>query len=139
MLSAYATEIKRPGARVSSLQFCLGYLLVAAGCLLLLLAVLGISRWRIPGWAVYLGRISFGLYMFHETAFLLVDEVQKSTAKALPLFASWSSQRPVMALTFNKLAALGVTILLAMLSYRFWESPFLRFKQRVTWIQSRGV
>jgi peptidoglycan/LPS O-acetylase OafA/YrhL len=139
MVSAYVTEIKRPGAAVSSSQFCLGYLLVAAGCVLILFAVLGISRWRVPGWTSYLGRISFGLYLFHETAFLLVDEVQKRAAKSLPLLASWLSQLPMTALTCNKIAALGITILLGMLSYHFWESPFLRLKQRVTWIQSRGV
>lgn len=139
IIAAYATEIKRPGARVSSSQFCFGYLLVAAGCVLLLLAVLGISRWRVPRWTIYLGRISFGLYVFHETAFLLVDEVQKHAAESLPLLSTWSLQCPAAALTCNKIVALGVTILLAMLSYRFWESPFLRLKQRVTWVQSRGV
>ncbi|HMD19358.1 MAG TPA: acyltransferase [Alloacidobacterium sp.] len=139
LLSAYATGIKRPGAEVSSVQFCCGYLLVAAGCLLLLLAVLGTSRWRIPGWLVYMGKISFGLYVFHETAFLLVDEAQKHAGGFIPLLVSWSSQHSTIALTINKAIALGATILLAMLSYRFWETPFLRLKRRVTWVQSRSV
>jgi len=138
-LAAYGTGIKRPGAQVSPAEFCIGYLLVAAGCLAFLLAVLGVSRQRIPGWAVYFGKISFGLYVFHETAFLFVDEAQKHAAGFMPSFGSWSSEHAAVALVCNKLLALGVTALLAMLSYRFWESPFLRLKQRVTWIQSRGV
>ena len=138
LFSAYATDIKRPGAEVSSAQFCCGYLLVAAGCLLLLLATLG-ARWRVPEWLVYLGKISFGLYVFHETAFLFADEAQKHTGVFLPLLASWSSRHSAIALTINKAIALGMTILLASLSYRFWETPFLRLKRRVTWIQSRSV
>jgi peptidoglycan/LPS O-acetylase OafA/YrhL len=139
LVSAYATGIKRPGVQVSSAQFCFGYLLVAAGCLLLLMAVMGLSRSCIPGWPVYLGKISFGLYVFHEPAFLLVDEMQKHAAVSFPSLASLSSQHATIALTLNKIVALGMTILLAMASYRFWESPFLRLKWRVTWVQSRSV
>jgi peptidoglycan/LPS O-acetylase OafA/YrhL len=139
LLAAYATGIKRPGVQASPAQFCFGYLLVAAGCLLFLLAVLGIPRWRIPEWSVYLGKISFGLYVFHETAFLLVDEVQKHAARYLPSLAFWSSQHLVLALTLNKALALCSTTLLSMLSYRFWESPFLRLKQRITFVQSRDT
>ncbi|MGC1296933.1 MAG: acyltransferase [Alloacidobacterium sp.] len=122
LLSAYATHIKRPGAQVISSQFCCGYLLIAAGCVLFLLAMLGTPGWRVPRWAVYLGKISFGLYVFHETAFLLADEVQKHAAMSVPCIASWSSQHLTIALTLNKILALCTTILLAMLSYRFWRA-----------------
>ncbi len=37
------------------------------------------------------------------------------------------------------LAALGLTILLALLSYRYFESPFLRMKKRYEVITSRPV
>jgi len=139
LLAAYATKIKRPGAQASCMQFCFGYLLVAAGCLLLLLAVLGIPRRRVPGWVVCLGKISFGLYVFHETAFLLVDEAQKHSAASLALVAAWSSQYAVLVLIVNKILALCATVLLAMLSYGFWESPFLRLKRRVSWVQSGDI
>jgi len=112
LFAAYATGIKRPGAKVSSMQFCCGYLIVAAGCLLLLLAVLG-TKLRLPEWPVCLGKISFGLYVFHETAFLFVDEAQKHTGVSFPALVSWSSQHSMIALTINKVIALGATILLA--------------------------
>jgi len=38
-----------------------------------------------------------------------------------------------------QLTALSVTILLAVLSYRFLERPFLRMKQRFTVIKSRSA
>lgn len=139
LISAHVTQIKRPAAFVSQWQFCLGYLLVAAGCLLLLISAFGASGRWIPRWIVRLGKISFGLYVFHEAAFLLVDEAQKHAALLVPHLDFWLDRHFVLTLVFNKIAALGVTIVLAALSYRFWESPFLRLKRRVTWIQSRSV
>jgi len=139
LFAAYATGIKRPGGQSSAIEFCLGYLLVAAGCLFLLLAVLGVNSRRIPTPMISLGKISFGLYVFHETAFLLIDEAQKHFALLTPSILTWSSQHSMMALLLNKLFALDATILLAMFSYRFWEKPFLCLKGRVTWIQSRTI
>ncbi|QNI32700.1 acyltransferase [Alloacidobacterium dinghuense] len=139
LLAAYATGIKRPGVQASCLQFCLGYELVASGCILLLLAALGAPRRRVPAWVIYLGKISFGLYVFHETAFLIVDEVQKHSTNSVPSFAAWTSQHSALSLILNKALAFCVTVLLAMLSYHFWESPFLRLKQKITRVQSRGT
>jgi len=66
----------------------------------------------------YLGRISYGLYVLHYP-------VQWIVAKAL-------SGRPV----FMQIALqLPVTIALAALSYRYWESPFLALKDR--WFPGR--
>ena len=138
-LAAYAAKIKRPGVHVSSSQYCFGYLVVAAGCMLLLLAVLGLPGTRIPRWPVYLGKISFGLYVFHETAFLIVDEVQKHSSSYVPSFAVWSAHNWTTCLAINKSLALGITVLLATCSYRYWESPFLRIKERFTLISSREI
>jgi peptidoglycan/LPS O-acetylase OafA/YrhL len=40
---------------------------------------------------------------------------------------------------FKGAAALGITMLLASLSYRFFESPFLRLKKRFEIVKSRPV
>jgi len=139
LLAASFGQIKRPGVEVSSSQCCFGYLLVATGCIFFFLAVLGISvRW-VPRWITYLGKISFGLYVFHEVAFLLVDEMQKHTETLTPFLRPWSLRHIGYTLVINKIAALCITVMLAMLSYRFWESPFLRLKRRFTWISSRGI
>ncbi len=121
--------IKRPAAHVTPLQFCCGYLLVALGCISLFLAAAGISEDMVPRWMIYLGKISFGLYVFHETAFLLVDEAQKHIVDSDSLWL----------LIANKIVALVLTIFLAALSYHFFESPFLRLKQRFARIPSRSI
>jgi peptidoglycan/LPS O-acetylase OafA/YrhL len=139
LLAAAVAQIKRPGVRITPPQACFGYVLIAAGCIFLFLAVFGVSTHRVPRWVVYLGKISFGLYVFHETAFLFMDEAQKHAENLLPVFGAWASQHLVLILTINKIAALFVTIVLAAISYRFWESPFLRLRRRFTFIESRGV
>lgn len=132
-MAAAVTLIKRPYVHVSAPQFCLGYLLVASGSALLFLSVLGISGQFVPRWIAYLGKISFGLYVFHETAFLFVDEAQRHAAQLLP--ANHITQIWLL----NKTVALGLTILLAGISYRFYESPFLRLKQHYSRVPSRSV
>ncbi len=44
-----------------------------------------------------------------------------------------------MARSARILMALLTTIVLAALSYRYFESPFLRLKERFAWVQSRPV
>jgi peptidoglycan/LPS O-acetylase OafA/YrhL len=86
------------------------YPLAAFACVLILYGVL-CSQLRSPV-LEYLGKISFGLYVFHAAALHLVP------------FAP---------------AALLLTIAAAAVSYRFLESPFLRWKQRLARVGSRPV
>jgi peptidoglycan/LPS O-acetylase OafA/YrhL len=76
----------------------------------------------------YLGRISFGLYVYHSFAIVGI----------LALLEPW---RPRAGIGFHGalyLLSFGLTVLLAALSYRFYESPFLRLKQRHTVIASES-
>jgi peptidoglycan/LPS O-acetylase OafA/YrhL len=86
------------------------YPLAALACTMILYGTLGIGR-RSPVFE-YLGKISFGLYVFHAAALRVVE------------FAP---------------AALLLTIGMASLSYRFIESPFLRWKQRLARVGSRPL
>lgn len=61
----------------------------------------------------YLGRISYGLYVFHTLAIAATHRLSETRAVALG-------------------AAFLFTVLLAALSFHFFESPFLRLKKRVT-------
>jgi len=103
-----------------------GYFCSAAASCLLLLGILGA---RIPPWmspAVYLGKISYGLYVFHVLC--------------LDLTNRWMGVAGQPAYLLLKiLVALGSTGVLAALSYRFIESPFIRLKERFAIIQSRSV
>jgi peptidoglycan/LPS O-acetylase OafA/YrhL len=105
----------------------LGYLSLDGGCILLALAFLGA---RMPGFTrplVYLGKISFGLYIFHYTVLAIVAAGIKKK-----LHAPESLQ-----LTLTYLLTIAISIALASLSYRYFETPFLRLKSRFTFIQSR--
>jgi len=78
------------------------------------------NDWLAHPWLVYLGRISFGLYVFHVAAIVVV----------MTLSLPWLVRLP---LTF------GFTLLAASLSYRFFELPFLRLKERFPYVSSASV
>jgi peptidoglycan/LPS O-acetylase OafA/YrhL len=95
--------------------------LVTVACSLVFLAVLGArSRLLTSGPLLYLGKISYGLYVFH------VLLIQLSLNKSMPRIPFGRS-----------IFAFGLTVALAALSYRFLERPFLRLKDRFAHIQSR--
>jgi len=73
----------------------------------------------------YLGKISYGLYVYHEFCIYLLR-------KARP----WHD---ATALTEYGLLALLLTFAISALSYRFVETPFLRLKDRLAVVHSRPV
>jgi peptidoglycan/LPS O-acetylase OafA/YrhL len=89
--------------------------LTAVGSGALLLAVIGSKCWLLHNrLIIYLGRISYGLYLFH----------------CVILFALNRSR--VLGATPLVVAPLGLllTIMLASVSYRWYERPFLELKRR---------
>jgi peptidoglycan/LPS O-acetylase OafA/YrhL len=107
----------------------LGWPLVAVASVAILLSALGADglpfRLLRSRPLVYLGRISYGLYVFHQVGLLLSGD-------AFPHYADsklqWAS---------HLLVGLAITVALAAASYRFVELPFLRLKQRFTVVRSR--
>ena len=96
------------------------YPLAAAGCVAILYGSFGsIGSPRI---LIYLGKVSYGLYVFHVAAIRLVQ----MAAPSLP--------GPVVLLI-----AFLLTVALAALSYRYLESPFLRMKNRFERVSTRAV
>jgi peptidoglycan/LPS O-acetylase OafA/YrhL len=98
--------------------------LTALASIALLLAILGISaRWIRNQALLYLGKISYGLYVIH----------------ALGLKISYAVVQPVRLSGFllHLGLGLGITIILASLSYKYLEMPFLRLKESFTHIASR--
>jgi peptidoglycan/LPS O-acetylase OafA/YrhL len=113
------------------------YALSTLGCVMLLAASLGATPKLLPGWAVYLGRISFGLYVYHDFSIFLVNRLPISSvlnhAKLIyPAYAFLSA-----ALTIG--LPLGLTLLAAALSYRYFETPFLKMKKRHSVIESQPI
>lgn len=70
---------------------------------------------------VYLGKISYGLYVWHLLVILVVER--------------WPGVTPGHWTTM--LLTLPITIVLASLSYRFLEAPFLRLKSKFAHVASR--
>ncbi len=133
LVAAGVCGIKRPQPWHSAGSLSAGYLLAGVGATLMCFAVLGVRERLIPIWAVRLGQVSFGLYVFHETGFFLADTLVKRlhlTPAAQP--GPWA-----LGLAANKCLALAFTIGLALASYHFWERPFLRLKGRFTFVHSR--
>jgi peptidoglycan/LPS O-acetylase OafA/YrhL len=91
--------------------------LTAIGSGALLIAALGSRSWLVNNrLIIYLGRISYGLYLFHC---LILFALNRSLLRGTPLVA------PI---------GLLFTIVLASASYRWYERPFLDIKRRFQFI-----
>ncbi len=116
-----------PGAATTLPGGMLGFPLVGVACTLLFLSALGLpaERVRLVGWfrLVYLGKISYGLYVYHFLALLLVHSALSPLGVTLyPVYA---------------LLGFALTVALSMASYHFLELPFLKLKKRFTYVLSR--
>ncbi len=105
-----------------------GYFLIDLGVTFIFLSAYGVKVAEQLRALVYLGKISYGLYIFHV---LCID-------------LSVTFARDVLHMRSHLIIAsygLGVplTILLAALSYRYWETPFLRLKERFAFVASRSI
>ena len=122
-VAAYGCEVKKLGEATTGLSIAIGYLIVMLGCITLVLSVLNIS-YRFSPLLIYLGKISFGLYVFHLFSMWVVEAVLNMGGHhVLP--------------TLVKLISLPLTIALASFSYRYFEMPFLRLKKRFTYVENR--
>lgn len=92
------------------------------GSCAVLVSILGIKlpSGRTSDALIYLGKVSYGLYVFHG-------------------FAVWTVAVPGVSLTTVLVLALAMTIALAAISYQWLERPFLRLKDRFARVASRSA
>lgn len=102
-----------------------GFPVVAISCTLILLAALGVKL-TMPRSLLYLGKISYGLYVYHALGNVLSGRLITVHTAFVQL-----ALRPV--------TALAITMLLAAVSYAVLETPFLNLKKRFAHIDSRPV
>ena len=107
------------------------FVLALLGCLCLFFSLQQVSAGRLQRPLIYLGKISYGLYVFHIVWLTFAGHLMRRVHVIEP--GSLSSDLSVMAV------ALPATVVTAMLSYRYLESPFLRLKKRFTVVSSRPV
>lgn len=127
--------LKRPDVDPGLMKICVGYELVAAGCVCFFLSALGASISGIPKLIIYLGKISYGLYVFHELALSAMTALRQHIEQSLSLRTGVAS----MLFLADRICGLGITIAAGTLSYKFIETPFLNLKNRFTFVRSRPV
>jgi peptidoglycan/LPS O-acetylase OafA/YrhL len=125
------------GRNPGSWPLIFGWALVALGCVLLMVAFLGVRTALMPGWAIYLGRISYGLYVFHEFAITLTHRLVIEPVASLNNPVVNSLKGPIYLLNLG--LTLGLTFLMAALSYRYFETPFLKMKKCHAVIESQPI
>jgi peptidoglycan/LPS O-acetylase OafA/YrhL len=76
-------------------------------------------RWR---WMNALGRVSYGIYMWHASAIVLILASLRGTGWAGDGWAYNLIMYP---------GAIGLTLLASLVSYQFLERPFLRWKEKL--------
>jgi peptidoglycan/LPS O-acetylase OafA/YrhL len=111
-----------------------GWLLILAGTILFFLSTLGAPSRFIPAWLAYFGRISYGLYLFHSLIFFLVFE---KLGRLLLSFMPTAKQYTLLWNSGGTLLVLLCSLLVAHLSFRYFERPFLNLKKRFTLVPSR--
>lgn len=119
-----ALHLGPPG--LSDMSEVIGYPMISVLCCLLIFAI---DKSNIPAKLLslkpmrHLGRISYGIYVFHIFGLWVSDEIMR---------------RVGVDSTLSRLAlGILITIGLADVSYRLLERPFLLLKERATVIQSR--
>ena len=128
------------GNRLSSgLVLPLGRAVEMWGTVMLFLGFLRSSSGRWSPRLVYLGKISYGLYVFHVMVQEAVGALMAHSGLGLRSGPGSSLRNAVLVFGLKLPAAFAVTTGLAAMSYRFLETPFLRLKDRFALVRSRAV
>jgi peptidoglycan/LPS O-acetylase OafA/YrhL len=139
-LAAGVWKVTAPTA--TGLDMGLGYPAVALGSAAFLAATLGAgnpdSRFFLKRWLVYLGKISYGLYVYHGFFIVMSRDLIYHLVIGWP--ARFGGPFPLgLAFVLYVLCSLSFTVIVAACSYRWLEAPFLRLKRRFTVVVSRPV
>jgi peptidoglycan/LPS O-acetylase OafA/YrhL len=128
-VAQYQLSARQPQAGMTAIgpvALIASFALIALGCAAVLQGFCMIGPSRLPHWAAYLGKISYGLYVFHALAI----EFARALFNPGHRFTYFAA---------STLSAFLFTVAAAVVSYHFLESPFLRLKGRFEIIHSRPV
>jgi len=134
LMASIVCEVNADAPHLATVaQSVSGWLLVLAGVMAFFFSFFGSSAKRMPSALAYLGRISYGMYVFHITIYWIIYNILKDELAAFSSkigLYEWKNE-------VGFVAAFLVTVALAMLSYHYFEKPFLRLKSRFTFVPSR--
>jgi peptidoglycan/LPS O-acetylase OafA/YrhL len=122
-------RLNAPKAVAPVIGTLVGRPLVAVGAIAMLIACIGAPsagfRWMTAPWLRYLGRISYGLYVYHMAGLLLARRFFPTNT--VIGYASYAA------------CGLLATLVFSAVSYRWLETPFLHLKERFAVVRSRPV
>jgi len=125
-VAVFAFTVTFGVSTVTTWRMALGHPFTALASVVVLLSVLGSQHGFLRNQGLlYLGKISYGLYVLHEFAHFCAMRIVPASTPGMVLAQS--------------IVGLALTIVLAAASYRWLESPFLRLKERFAHVQSRPV
>jgi peptidoglycan/LPS O-acetylase OafA/YrhL len=125
-IATYGFSVSSDPPKFTTWRLALGHPLTALASAAVLLSVLGSQHAFLRNRVLlYLGKISYGLYVLHEFAHFCASRLVRASTP--------------MTVVPQSIVGLAVTVLLAAASYRWLESPFLRLKERFAHVQSRPV
>jgi len=134
LLASIVCEVNADAPHMATmLQSVSGWLLILAGVMCFFLSLYGASARFMPKILVYLGRISYGMYVFHITMFWIVFRICKDELTTISMklgLEDWKDEVGIV-------IAFMATVVISVLSYYFLEKPFLRLKKRFTLVPSR--
>jgi peptidoglycan/LPS O-acetylase OafA/YrhL len=134
LLASIVCEVNADAPHMATmLQSVSGWLLILAGVMCFFLSLYGASARFMPKILVYLGRISYGMYVFHITMFWVVFRIFKDELATISMKVGLKDWKDEVGI----LIAFMATVVFSVLSYYFLEKPFLRLKKRFTLIPSR--
>lgn len=123
VISAYTRPIS--DETVASMNILFRFPGATVACVLIMLGVIGIKMTFSPLKILqYLGKISYGLYVYHYLGIWSSDQV-------------FSNRSSIGGAGLRAIVALILTIVMAVLSYLLLEKPFLNLKRRFTYVASR--
>jgi peptidoglycan/LPS O-acetylase OafA/YrhL len=136
MIASIVCEINADAPHLATIgQSVSGWILILIGVMLVFFSLLGISSKYLPNPLIYLGRISFGMYMVHITIYWIIYRIFKDELVLVSDkmgLANWKNE-------LGLVLAFMITVSFATLSYHFFEKPFLKLKNRFTLVPSREL
>ena len=136
MIASIVCEINADAPHLATMvQSVSGWILILIGVMLMFFSLLGISSKYLPNPLIYLGRISFGMYIVHITIYWVIYRIFKDELVLVSDkmgLANWKNE-------LGLVLAFMITVSFATLSYHFFEKPFLKLKNRFTLVPSREL